>query len=71
MAEHSPQALIDALARLERLAPRADISVSTRSGGGLLIAWGGVDADALSPRRPALRRWPAWWSTHWPGEAPA
>ena len=47
MAEHTSNTpLLDAIARLERIGPRADISVSTRSGGGLLIAWGAADADA-------------------------
>jgi len=47
--EHTPSALIDAIGRLERLCPRADISVSLRHGGGLLIAWGGIDSDAPAP----------------------
>jgi L-fuculose-phosphate aldolase len=50
MVEQSPNALlVEAIHRLERLAPPADISISTRSGGaGLLIAWGGGDADRLT-----------------------
>jgi L-fuculose-phosphate aldolase len=50
VAEHTPNTpLLDAIARLERLGPRANISVSTRSGGGLLLIWGGADQDALTP----------------------
>src|SRR5262245_11367104 len=49
VTEHSPNALIDAVARLERLSPPAGISVSVRSGGGLLIAWGGLDIGPLTP----------------------
>jgi L-fuculose-phosphate aldolase len=49
MTEHGPNILLlDAIARLERLGPCAEISVSLRSGGGLLIAWGGVERDALT-----------------------
>jgi L-fuculose-phosphate aldolase len=43
VTEYNPNILlVDALHRLERLGPCADTSVSTRSGGGLLIAWGAL-----------------------------
>jgi len=52
MPDHNPNTLlVDAIHRLERLGPRADISVSTRSGGGLLIAWGALESEPLTPEQ--------------------
>jgi L-fuculose-phosphate aldolase len=50
VTDHNPNALlVDAVHRLERQGMRANISVSTRSGGGLLIAPGNVESDQLTP----------------------